>query len=678
MKTVKIYLCDLTHTGNKIANESIPLGIGYVAAYAKKIFGDRLEIKLFKYPAKLLEAINRETPDILGCSNYVWNDSINEFFCKKVKNISQDVITIKGGPNFPLGLEEQKEYLQENLYTDFYIPYEGEKTFTIFLDAFFARGLAHIKDEKIAGTFFLDHSQHLCCGDSVSRIENLDDVPSPYLTGMLDEFFDGDLVPLLERTRGCPFACNYCNAGYDYYTAIKKFSLERVRTELHYIGTRMQPLNFTFLVVTDMNFGMYREDFEVAQELIICQKQYKWPLSVHVETGKNKIELISKVIDLLKDSTLVKISLQSYNDDVLTEIRRTNINPNVYYSLCEQLKERGQTSGAELILPLPLETFNSYLDGMRFLINAKVDRITNYTLQINYGTEYKNKDYLEKFCYKTFFRPYANCFGRYDNQLILEYEEVGVSTNTLSMDDYLQVRKLSLLIEVLHNNGLFHEVYQFIHDIDLKPFDFLYFCFQNFQPGYEEINAAFDDFLNETRDELFESKESMLNFFSQPQNLQKLIEGDLGRNVIFANYAIIIKLHLKGFIRFVFDCLTKFSDQSGTKERASYQWTLPDLESYVSLKLKGVFSKELDGLEEGLFQYDIKKWAEQKEKPLSLFRWEQKQKIYFYFDEQQRHERNDNFNRYGNDVAGLAKILAKIQVLKKFFRKTGYTNPIKP
>ena len=54
-----IYLADLAHTYST-KNESlmIPLNIGYLKAYALEQHKDKVEIKLFKDPQKLLEALD--------------------------------------------------------------------------------------------------------------------------------------------------------------------------------------------------------------------------------------------------------------------------------------------------------------------------------------------------------------------------------------------------------------------------------------------------------------------------------------------------------------------------------------------------------------------------------------------------------------------------------------------
>ena len=37
--------------------------------------------------------------------------------------------------------------------------------------------------------------------------------PSPYTTGLLDEFFDEKLTPMVQTSRGCPYSCTFCHDG---------------------------------------------------------------------------------------------------------------------------------------------------------------------------------------------------------------------------------------------------------------------------------------------------------------------------------------------------------------------------------------------------------------------------------------------------------------------------------
>ena len=60
----------------------------------------------------------------------------------------------------------------------------------------------------------------------VPRIKELDEIPSQNLTGLMDKFFDGKLIPVIQTTRGCPFSCNFCVESDSYYSKIQSFQTQ--------------------------------------------------------------------------------------------------------------------------------------------------------------------------------------------------------------------------------------------------------------------------------------------------------------------------------------------------------------------------------------------------------------------------------------------------------------------
>ena len=80
---MKIFLGDLVHTWNKVSVWTMPLNIGYIAAYAEKYLPCNFEFKLFKDPELMIKAIKEEKPDIVALSFYVWNLNLNIINRKK-------------------------------------------------------------------------------------------------------------------------------------------------------------------------------------------------------------------------------------------------------------------------------------------------------------------------------------------------------------------------------------------------------------------------------------------------------------------------------------------------------------------------------------------------------------------------------------------------------------------
>ena len=115
MQPLKIYLCDLTHETIILVSDTIPVNIGYVGAYAKKVYGSKIDVSLFKYPESAMEAIKTDPPDILALSNYSWNSNLSEHVAGVAKGLSTDIITVQGGTNFPHIREQQLEFLKKRI-----------------------------------------------------------------------------------------------------------------------------------------------------------------------------------------------------------------------------------------------------------------------------------------------------------------------------------------------------------------------------------------------------------------------------------------------------------------------------------------------------------------------------------------------------------------------------------
>jgi len=198
MKPLKIYLADLTHDTIILVSDTIPINIGFIASYAKKIFADEIEVSLFKYPQSLIDALKAEPPDVLALSNYSWNSHLSERMARLGKAVNPAVITVQGGTNFPHTPDQHRDFLLSRPGTDCHVELEGEVSFSNLIKRVLeARdGGNPVFGGPIDGLVFIEPSTRYSDDPAViwglkpERIRNLDDIPSPYLNGMLDQFFD--------------------------------------------------------------------------------------------------------------------------------------------------------------------------------------------------------------------------------------------------------------------------------------------------------------------------------------------------------------------------------------------------------------------------------------------------------------------------------------------------------
>ena len=447
-KKIRIFFCDLTYDTILLVSDTIPINIGFIASYINKYLSKDIEISLFKYPQNTIEAIKKNPPDMIALSNYSWNSNLSEFVSSIAKKYNPNVITSQGGTNFPHSLELQKDFVKTKKNTDIFNILEGEKSTLKLVQRILECNLDRKKifEKPIGGCIFIhpdtknlpDDKQIFVVGETLTRIKDLDEIPSPYLNGTLDKFFDGKLTPFLETNRGCPFTCSFCHTGNDYYHKLNKFSSERIKDEISYIGKKAGYLGITNLHFADVNFGMYTQDAKVCEWLMESKKIYGWPLQVMATTGKNAKERIMEVTNILDPGMLnLNMSAQSMDDNVLENIKRSNIKVTVMKEINEELRKKGRATNSELIIPLPGETKKTFLKGVDDLLNSNASSLTIYTLMMLHGTEFQNPKFRENWGYKGKYRIVPLNFGEYENTRIFDYEEAGIATKDMPFEDYI-------------------------------------------------------------------------------------------------------------------------------------------------------------------------------------------------------------------------------------------------
>ena len=100
MKKFRVYLCDLTYDTIILVSDTIPINIGFIGSYMKKIFGEKIDLSLFKYPNDVIQAIKNNPPDMICLSNYSWNSNLSENVASIAKKFNSDVVTVQGGTIF--------------------------------------------------------------------------------------------------------------------------------------------------------------------------------------------------------------------------------------------------------------------------------------------------------------------------------------------------------------------------------------------------------------------------------------------------------------------------------------------------------------------------------------------------------------------------------------------------
>jgi hypothetical protein len=482
----------------------LPYSAGVILSYAlaSDKVQDAWELDHLVWRREPIEelALKLSTSHVVAFSTYVWNHRYNYKLARLVKTFNPECTIVFGGPEPAI---EDPKLFEKEPFMDLVIKMEGEITFRRILED-------HGSDyTHIEGLLINSPTGLINTGDP-KRINDLDEVPSPYLTGIFDRVMaeNPDVIwnATLETNRGCPYQCTFCDWGSLTYNKVKKFELERVYDELDWIGEHCG-----FVTITDANFGMFVErDNMIVDKLIEVQKRWGKLSSFSMTWAKNqKNEVVDIVKKLITESPNfgqgLTVSVQSMDNDVLENIKRRNLDQHKIdeiFALCDRNNIPVYT---ELILGLPGETVESWKEAFWKIFRAGNHGGINI-LQCQL-LENAEMNLLQKKLYKLESVPvYDYMSGSYGDVDLNESIDVVVSTKTIPRETMLDTLVWSSFIQTFHINGLSTYIARYLakqQNIDYSKFyEDLYAWVQQdpwFRSQFAETRSYFENWMTRGR-----------------------------------------------------------------------------------------------------------------------------------------------------------------------------------
>lgn len=548
-----LYLADLTHTYVTVDAKQSPLAVGYIAASAIARFPGKVSIELFKYPADLDAALDRRLPDMIGFSNYMWSENLCLAFANEVKRRDPSVMVVMGGPNYPVDRDEQHAFMTTRNCIDFYIDGEGESAFCGFLGTLlehdFERAACLESLENSPGVHFIDGGRFVA-NPPAARIKELDDVvPSPYLSGLMDKFFDEHLSPMLQTSRGCPYSCTFCHDGLAYANKMYRFSDHRVVAELEYAAARSKVPAVT---LADLNWGMFPRDVAIAHEMKRIQKGHGWPSIVNTATAKSQKERVIEMSNILGDAMHVGASVQSTDDQVLRFIKRSNISRDAVARMATESQKNATSSFTEIILCLPGDTREKHIESAFSMMAAGIQDINSYQFILLPGTEAANADSRRLHAYQTRFRVLPRCFGRYRilgrDAIAAEINEVCIGNNTMTHEEYVACRHFDLTLGIFNNGAILEELYLSAAFWGITRQEIIRVLHDRVPATPGPLADLYRQCAQDEENNFWQDRDALMTFVTSEQGFLKYSSGELGRNQLMHWRAVGIFLNLPAVI----------------------------------------------------------------------------------------------------------------------------------
>lgn len=302
--------------------------------------------------------------DMVGFPVYLWNRADCCSLVSRLRQQCPQQLLIGGGPEAtadPAGLLQQAPF-------DLLAVGEGELTVAELVERLG-------RNEPLAG---LPGTARLVDGTLLlvprPKIEDLAQLPSPYLAGLVDDHISNGMV--WQLSRGCPYACEFCYDGMGD-RKVRRYPLERLEQELAYLVSRGASQIFAL----DSTFNT---DKKRAKHLLRLIGQTAPDVHFHFEV---RHELLDKEqAQLFAGLTCsVQIGLQSADPAVAGGVGRV-FDREDFRRKVMLLNDSGATFGFDLIYGLPGDSLEKFREGLNFALSLYPNHLDIFPLSVLPGT----------------------------------------------------------------------------------------------------------------------------------------------------------------------------------------------------------------------------------------------------------------------------------------------------
>lgn len=353
--------------------QAVPLAAAFLRASVEARFGRRapapVTVTSAAYAAgtaieTILAGIVAEQPQIVGFSLCVWNRALCAELVTRLRTLLPATLLLGGGPEAtadPGGLLAEAPF-------DLLVVGEGEGTLVALLD------------RLVTGTPLddLDGIARRGADGAIVRssppLSDLDRLPSPWLSGLLDEQIPRGV--LWQLGRGCSFGCDFCFDGMGSRT-VRRFSLERLAAELDYLVQHGAHQVF----VLDSTFN---QDLPRAKTLLKLIRNKARHVHFHFEVRHEFLDAESARL-FGEIACSLQIGLQSAAPEVLQQVGRS-FDRETFVRKIALLNEAGATFGFDLIYGLPGDSLARFRESLDFALGLYPNQLDIFPLAILPGT----------------------------------------------------------------------------------------------------------------------------------------------------------------------------------------------------------------------------------------------------------------------------------------------------
>jgi len=350
--------------------KTIHLGLAYLAAYAREqhkgleftILDTRVATK-----KETRDFFNTEF-DLVGMTVFspVYFEVIRIF--KKIRAAHKRTRICLGGPYVTTIREE----IFKETQADYAILGEGEISFSELI--------SHLKGERdaheIDGLMYFNESGELRINPGRKKISDLDSLPMPAY-----DLFPMKRYPMhrMVSSRGCPYACAWCNSSSLWDQTNRYMSPEKVVEQIEYLIKHYGKKIFIF---GDNSFNIDLGHVEAFSDLLLKKNlQILWAISLRADI------INQDVADKMRKAGCynVSIGIESANNDILAHIGKGCTIEQIEEGI-SILQKAGIEIMSQFVIGSPYDTLETVKESIAFAKEAGCDYTNFYAVLPFKGT----------------------------------------------------------------------------------------------------------------------------------------------------------------------------------------------------------------------------------------------------------------------------------------------------
>jgi len=367
-----------------------PIGLMYLAAYARKTAGRQIEIydgRVKLTPSdKMRRIIADAKPDIVGITAFTMEAPAAHELAKISKELFPHTPVVIGGPY--ASSDAVKASADRNI--DIVVFGEGELTFEAILQVF----------EKNLSLDTVPGIQYRVNGDTHytgagKTAENPDDLPFPAWDMIdLEEYFRPSAAkrrltnPIQMRnrgvsvfsSRGCPFQCTYCHNIFG--KKLRKRSPENVIAELKWLAQDFRINEIEFI---DDVFNLDRERAKTIMDMMLAEKL---DLKFSYPNGLRADQMDEELIVKMKKAGCYRINyaIESGSERIQKKMQK-RLNLKRAQEIIDFTAKQGISVGGFFMMGFPDETEEEILRTIDFALKSKCHTASFFILTPFPGTK---------------------------------------------------------------------------------------------------------------------------------------------------------------------------------------------------------------------------------------------------------------------------------------------------